>query len=46
MIRNAYDDQCLGRTRCYDRFKRFEDGWKSVDPRSGRPLTLTNGAHM
>jgi len=43
MMQNAYDDQRLGRTRCYDWFKRFKDGRESVDddPRSGRPSTST-----
>jgi hypothetical protein len=48
MMQNVYDDQCLGRTQCYDRFKRFKDGRKSVDddPRSGRPSTSTDDARM
>jgi hypothetical protein len=23
-------DQCMSRTRCYDWFKRFKDGWQST----------------
>jgi len=48
-MQNAYGDQCLWRTRCYDRFKRFKDGRKSVDdddPRLERPSTSTDGAHV
>jgi len=46
MMQNAYGDQCLGPTRCYDWFIRFKDGRESVDddPRSGRPSTSTDGA--
>jgi len=25
MMQNAYGDQCLGRTQCYDWFKRFKN---------------------
>ncbi|KAL4149442.1 hypothetical protein QTP88_003392 [Uroleucon formosanum] len=48
MLQNAYGDQCLGRTQCYDWFKRFKDGRESVDddPRSGRPSTSTDDAHV
>ena len=46
-VQNAYGEQCLGRTQCYDQFKRFKDGRESVDddPRSGRPSTSTDYAH-
>jgi len=48
MMQNAYGDQSLGRTQCYDWFKRFKGGRESVDddPRSGRPSTSTDGAHV
>jgi len=41
IMQNAYGDQCLRRTQCYDWFKRFKDGRKSVDDdqRSGCPST-------
>lgn len=35
---NVFGDQCLGRTRCYDRFKRFKNGRTSVDDGSERPF--------
>jgi len=31
LMRNAYGNRCLGRTLCYDWFKRFKDGRESVD---------------
>ncbi|KAE9542487.1 hypothetical protein AGLY_003348 [Aphis glycines] len=48
MMQNAYGDQCLGRTQCYDWFKRFKNGRESVDddPCSGRPSTSTDDAHV
>ena len=48
MLQNSYGAQCLGCTRCYDWFKRLKDGRESVDdnPRSGRPSTSTDDAHV
>ena len=48
MLQNAHGDQRLGRTQCYDWYKRFKDGRESVDddPSSGRPLTSTDDAHV
>jgi len=47
-MQNAYGDQCLGCTRCYDWFGRYKHGRQSVDDdsRSGRPSTLTDGARV
>jgi hypothetical protein len=31
MLKEAYGDQCMGRTQCYEWFKRFKDGRQSTD---------------
>ena len=38
----------MGRTQCYEWFRRFKDGSMSVgeDPRPGRPSTSTNDDHV
>ena len=39
LLNQAYGEDCMGRTQCYEWFKRFEKGRMSVgeDPRPGRP---------
>jgi len=39
-MQNAYGDQCLGRTRCYDWFERFKHGRQSVDVRRRQQTVL------
>jgi transposase len=48
MLKQVYGDQCVGRTQCYEWFKRFKDGRKSTDddPRLGRPSTSTHAVHV
>lgn len=48
MMKQVYGDQCLSRTNCYYWFRRFKDGRENVndDPRSGRPSTSTDDAHV
>ena len=44
MLQQAYGDDCLSRTQCYDWYRRFESGRTSIEdyPKSGRPVTSTN----
>jgi hypothetical protein len=48
MIKIVYGDQCMSRTRCYERFKRFKDGRQSThdEPRLGRLSTSCDDAHV
>jgi transposase len=48
MLKQVYGDQCVGRTQCYEWFKRFKGGRKSTDddPRPGRPSTSTDAVHV
>jgi hypothetical protein len=48
MMKNAYDDQCMSRTHCYECFKRFKDGRYSTydEPRLGRPSTSCDYVHV
>jgi transposase len=48
MMKNLYGDQCISRTRCYERFKRFKDGRQSThdERRLGRPSALCDDAHV
>jgi hypothetical protein len=41
MMKNVYGDQCMSRTCCYERFKRFKDSWCL-----GRPSLSYDGAHV
>ncbi|GFG30152.1 hypothetical protein Cfor_00898 [Coptotermes formosanus] len=43
MLKEAFGDNALDQTQTYEWFKRFKNGWVSVDDdeRSGRPLTRT-----
>jgi hypothetical protein len=48
MLKEAYGDQCMGHTQCYEWFKCFKDGRQSTDsdPRPGRPSTSTDAVHV
>jgi histone-lysine N-methyltransferase SETMAR len=48
MLEQAYGDQCVGLTQCYEWFQRFKDGRQSTDddPRPGRPSTSTDAVHF
>jgi transposase len=48
VMKNIYGDQYMGRTRYYEWFKRFKDGWQSTrnEPRLGRPSTSCDDAHV
>ena len=39
MLQQAYGEDCLSRTQCYEWYQRFKSGGKSIedDPKSGRP---------
>jgi hypothetical protein len=41
ILKEAFGDNALGLTKTYEWFKRFKNGWMSVDDdeRSGRPST-------
>jgi hypothetical protein len=43
MLKEAFGDNALGLTQTYEWFKRFKNGWMSVDDdkRSGRPSSRT-----
>jgi transposase len=45
---NVYGDQCMSRARCYEWFKRFNNGRLSTrdKPRLGRPSTSCDDAHV
>ena len=48
LLNQAYREDCMSRTQCYDWFKRFKAGRMSVDvdPRPGRPSTSTDDDHV
>jgi len=48
LLNQAYGEDCMSRTQCYEWFKHFKEGRMSVgeDPRSGRPSTSTNNKHV
>jgi hypothetical protein len=48
MLKQAYGDQCMGRTQFYEWFKRFKDSRQSTDnePCPGRPSTSTDAVHV
>jgi hypothetical protein len=48
MLKQAYGDQCVGHTQCYDWFKRFKDGGQSTDDdlRPGQPSASTDAIHV
>jgi transposase len=48
MLKQAFDNEFMGRTQTYDWFKRFKYGRISIkdDPRSGRTSTSTDDQHV
>jgi len=48
MLQQAYGENCLSRTQCYELYQHFKSGRKSIedDPKSGRPSSSTGGDHM
>jgi hypothetical protein len=48
MMKNVYGDQRMCCTRCYERFRRFKDGWQSThdEPHLGRPSMSCDDAHI
>ncbi|XP_046145615.1 protein GVQW3-like [Osmia bicornis bicornis] len=48
MLREAFGDECLSRSRCHEWYGRFKEGRTSSadNPRSGRPTTSTDDAHV
>ncbi|KZC08090.1 Protein MAK16 like protein [Dufourea novaeangliae] len=48
MLREAFGDKCLSRSRCHEWYGRFKEGRTSSadNPRSGRPSTSTDDAHV
>ena len=48
LLNQAYGEDCMSRTQCYELFKRFKVGRMSVgeDPRPGRPSKSTNDDHV
>ena len=43
MLQQAYGEDCLSRTQCYEWYQRFRSGRTSIegDPKSGRPSSST-----
>ena len=48
MLQQAFRDECMSRTQCFESYSRFKTGRMSIDedPRSGRPSTSTGEAHI
>ena len=47
MLQQAFADECLGRTQCFEWYSRFKTGRTSIDdPRSGRPSTSTDDVRI
>ena len=48
MLQQAYGEDCLSRTRCYERYQCFKVGRTSIedDPKSGRPSSSTDDDHI
>ena len=48
LLNQAYGEDCMSRTQCYEWFKRFKEGTMSVGEysRPGRPSTSTNDGHV
>ena len=48
MLNQAYGEDCMSRTQCYEWLKHFKQGRISVgeDPRPGRPSTSTDDDHV
>jgi hypothetical protein len=48
LMKNVYGDQCMSHTRCYEWFKRFNDGRQSThnEPLLGWPSMSCDDAHV
>src|SRR5215469_1101978 len=48
MLQQAYGEDCLSRTQCYEWYQRFKSGRTSIedDPKSGRPSSSTGDGHI
>ena len=48
MLRQAYGEDCLSRTQCYEWYQRFRSGRTSIedDPKSGRTSSSTGDDHI
>ena len=48
MLQQAFGDECIRRTQCFERYSHFQTGRTSIDenPRSGRPSTSTDDVHI
>src|SRR5215469_10129469 len=48
MLQQAYEEDCLSRTQCYEWYQRFKSGRTSIedDPKSGRPSSSTGDDHI
>jgi len=48
LFNQAYGEDCMSRTQCYEWFKAFKEGRMSVseDPRPGRSSTSTDDDHV
>ena len=48
MLQQAYGEDCLSRTQCYEWYQRFKSGRTSIedDPKSGRSSSSTGDDHI
>jgi len=48
MLQQAYGEDCLSRTQCYEWYQLFKSGRTSIedDPKSGRPSLSTGNNHI
>ena len=48
ILRQAYGEDCLNRTQCYEGYQRFKSGRTSIedDPTSGRPSSSMGDDHI
>ena len=48
LLNQAYGEDCMSRTQCYERLNCFKEGRMSAgeDPRPARPSTSTNNDHV
>ena len=48
MLQQAFRDECISRTQCFEWYIHFKTGRTSIaeDPRSGRPSTSTDSVHI
>ena len=48
MLQQAYGEDCLSRTQCYEWYQRFKSGRTSIEdePKSGQPSSSTGDDHI